>query len=367
MSHLCAACFDSGCKARLKALGDTLPVKSAYLIEDPLNLKYFTGTDIDTGVLLITHAGAYFLTDFRYIESANKHFAGSEVEPVLLNNRAKDIADILSGCGSSALGIEAEYQTVSRLEALKKHWDNVICDGELDRTISELRSSKSDAEIALIKSAQKLTDSAFTHILPFIKPGVKERDIALEIEFFMRKNGASGVSFDLITITGKKTSLPHGIPSEDTVKSGDFFTMDIGCKFGGYCSDMTRTVAVGSADDEMRRVYDTVLRAQKATLSILKAGVSCADADKAARDVIAAAGYGSCFGHATGHSVGLYIHESPALSPKSTAILQSGEVVTVEPGIYLENRFGVRIEDMVVIRDGGIENLTKSDKELIVL
>ena len=194
-----------------------------------------------------------------------------------------------------------------------------------------------------------------------------ERDIALEIEFFMRKNGASGVSFDLITITGKKTSLPHGIPSDNAVSVGDFVTMDIGCKVNGYCSDMTRTVAVGSVTDEMKTVYDTVLAAQKAALDMLRAGAVCSAADKAARDIIYNAGYEGCFGHATGHSVGLFIHESPTLSASCHDVLQSGMVVTVEPGIYLENRFGVRIEDMVLITDDGVENLTKSDKRLIVL
>lgn len=351
----------------IKKLVTDIPEKTAYYIENPLNLRYFTGTDIDTGVLIVTTQKAYFITDFRYIESAKAHFDNTCITVILQNKLADDVKAILISEGIESLAVEAEYQNISRLPFFKKICGNVITDGALDKKINALRMIKQPREIENIKKAQSLTDAAFTHILPYIKPGVRERDIALEIEFFMRKNGAGGVSFDLITITGKKTSLPHGIPSDNAVSVGDFVTMDIGCKVNGYCSDMTRTVAVGSVTDEMKTVYNTVLAAQKAALDVLRAGLECSEGDKAARDVIYNAGYNGCFGHATGHSVGLFIHESPVLSPNCREMLQSGMIMTVEPGIYLENKFGVRIEDMVLVTDDGIENLTKSDKQLIVL
>lgn len=355
----------------IEQLQKNLDSKTAYLIEDWLNLRYLTETNITEGVLIITHSSVYFLTDSRYIESAKKQLESSNAEVVLQEKYYADIAKILSDNNAESVKIELENVSVGKFNRLAKEFEKsgITVDGNdgVDKIINEFRAVKTDDEIEKMRAAQKLTDDAFTHILPFIKEGVCERDIALEIEFFMRKNGAGGVSFNLITITGKKTSMPHGIPSYDKIKNGDFFTMDIGCKYDGYCSDMTRTVAVGQPSDEMKKVYNTVLQAQSATLSMLKAGVKCSNADKAARDIIYGAGFEGCFGHSTGHSVGLFIHESPNLSQRSKDTLKSGNVVTVEPGIYLEDKFGVRIEDMVVIRENGIENLTKSEKNLIIL
>ena len=207
----------------------------------------------------------------------------------------------------------------------------------------------------------------FSHILSYIKEGVSEKELALEIEFFMRKNGAEGVSFDLITISGKNTSLPHGVPSDKKLKKGEFITMDIGCKVNGYCSDMTRTVALGEPSDEMKKVYNIVLQAQLKALKTVKSGITASSVDFAARDLIDKNGFENCFGHATGHGVGLDIHEEPRVSTKSDTVLQSGMIITIEPGIYLQDKFGVRIEDMVMVTDDGCYNFTKSNKELIVL
>ncbi|MFQ8599944.1 MAG: M24 family metallopeptidase [Oscillospiraceae bacterium] len=222
-------------------------------------------------------------------------------------------------------------------------------------------------EIQKIEQAQALTESTFSHILSVIRAGVTEREIALEMEFFMRRQGADGVSFDFIVVSGNNSSLPHGVPTGKAVEKGDFITMDFGALVDGYHSDMTRTIAVGCVDEEQRRVYDTVLRAQRAALSAIRAGMRCSDADRAAREVIDGAGYAGCFGHGLGHGVGVEIHEAPNLSPRSAEILEPGMVVTVEPGIYIENRYGVRIEDMVVVQKGGCRNLTASPKELIIL
>ena len=204
-------------------------------------------------------------------------------------------------------------------------------------------------------------------MLTFLRPGVTEREAALEIEFYMRRHGAEGVAFDLIVITGAKTSMPHGVPGEEKIQPGDFVTMDTGAVVNGMHSDMTRTVAIGHADDEMRQVYHTVLKAQQNAIAAVHAGVACKAVDFAARSVIEQAGYGEYFGHSTGHSVGLEIHESPAFSPRSEAIAQENMVITVEPGIYLPGKFGVRIEDMVRVTQNGCEDLTNAKKELIVL
>jgi len=208
---------------------------------------------------------------------------------------------------------------------------------------------------------------AFQAVLPLIKIGVTELEIAAELEYQMRKRGGEGTSFETIVVSGHKSSMPHGKPSDKKIESGDFVTMDFGCMYQGYCSDMTRTVAVGKISDEQRKIYDTVKHAQEAGLSAIRAGVAGMDADKIARQVIADAGYGAYFGHSLGHGVGLLIHELPNLSPRSETILQPNMVVTCEPGIYIPNLGGVRIEDMVCVRQDGIENFTHLSKELLIL
>lgn len=351
----------------ISSLQQRLSSDSLCLIQNPLNLRYFTGTDINTGYLIITNKTVYFITDFRYIESAENFFKDSNVKVILQDNAQKQIKEIYDRENCESILIETDYQNVSRLEFFEKISENIITDKTLDNIISDLRIIKSEWELKQIEKAQNITDAAFSHILDFIKVGVKERDLALEIEFFMRKNGAESVSFDLITISGKNTSLPHGIPSEKQIENGDFVTMDIGCKVNGYCSDMTRTVAVGFTTDEMKKVYNTVLEAQKRALETVKSGIAASGVDKAARDYIYANGYEGCFGHSTGHGVGLFIHEAPTVSVKSETILKPGMVITVEPGIYLKDKFGVRIEDMVAVKENGCLNFTKSKKELIIL
>jgi Xaa-Pro aminopeptidase len=243
----------------------------------------------------------------------------------------------------------------------------VCSDDSLTKAILDLRIIKDELEIEYLYEAQKITEKAYLDVLNYVRPGVSERTVSIELEHLMKKYGASHVSFDLITITGKKTSLPHGVPSDDIIKEGDFFTMDIGSLFEGYHSDMTRTVAVKSCNDEQRRIYDIVLKAQLTALYGVKAGVKAAYVDKLARDVISNAGYGEQFGHSTGHGVGLNIHEEPFVSAKGDKTLSENMVITVEPGIYLENRFGVRIEDMVLVKENGFENFATLSKELIIV
>lgn len=339
----------------------------AAIIYSPHNRYYFTGFQSTDGLLLITKTKAVFLIDSRYIEAAKREAHDCEV--VLLSDTKEQLKKLVSDLNIGQIGIESFDMPVSMAERFRNMLPDIkfdFSDG-ISKTISHLRMIKSDSEVESMKKAQAITDAAFVHILDFIKPGVSEREIALEIEYFMKKNGAKGPSFDIIAITGENTSLPHGVPSERKIKAGDFFTMDIGAVVDGYCSDMTRTVAVGKISEEQKKVYDTVLKAQTEALNAIVPGAKCSDIDKVARDIIDDAGYKGCFGHGLGHSVGLLIHEEPRLSPACDAVLEPGMTMTVEPGIYLEGKFGVRIEDMVLITNDGMMNFTMSKKELITL
>ena len=230
-----------------------------------------------------------------------------------------------------------------------------------------LRASKDEAEIRSMRRAQAIAEKALDDVLHIIRPGITERDIAAEISYRMLKHGGEGNSFDPIAVTGANSSMPHGVPSDAVVREGDFITMDFGCIKDGYCSDMTRTVAVGYATDEMKNVYDIVLRAQLAGIARAAAGVTGAEIDGAARKVISDAGYGEYFGHSFGHSLGLYIHESPSASPSVKTPMPEGAVISAEPGIYLPGKFGVRIEDVLILREGGCEVITKAAKQLLIL
>ena len=349
---------------RLDKLRSKFPQKAdALLITDELNVRYLSGVDFTDGFLLITKAKAYLFADGRYIEIA-KRDAGKDFEVVLLDKkRTEHIKNVLGD--KATVFYEDGSTTCAQLSAYLKGTENTVF-LPAGAIVEELRNVKDEGEKQNIIKAQRIAEKAFEHILGFISPDVTERDVALELEYFMRKNGADGIAFDTIAVSGSASSLPHGVPRNVKLQKG-FLTMDFGAKFNGYCSDMTRTVCIGKPNDEMKKVYDTVLLAQKAALEYIGVGKKCSDADKVARDIIAKVGYGKCFSHSLGHGVGLYIHEGISLSPRSQGTLAKGNVVTVEPGIYLEGRFGVRIEDMVYVTESGCENLTKAKKELIIL
>ena len=226
---------------------------------------------------------------------------------------------------------------------------------------------KTEKEIESISKAAALGDRCFTHILDFIKPGMTEKQVAAEIERFLRENGGEGLAFETISVSGERSCLPHGEPTEKIIEKGEFLTLDFGAVIDGYCGDMTRTIAIGSVTSEMRRVYDTVLSAQLAALDYIRAGIRCFDADKVARDIIEDAGYGEYFVHGLGHGVGRLVHEAPILNSKSEEVLAASMAVTIEPGIYIPDRFGVRIEDLAIVTDFGIINKVKSQKDLIIL
>ena len=339
----------------------------AALISSTQNQFYLSEFSYDDGYLLIFADAAYLLADFRYIEAAKKGAAAgfTVLRPEKSMNRA--VCDLLKKHGAKTLLIEEDHVTVGARERLEK----VLCGIELlsgaSKILTDLRLYKDTRELAAIAAAQELTDAAFSHILKYLKRGVREIDVALELEFFMRRNGADGLAFDTIAVSGTASALPHGVPRARELENG-FLTMDFGARLGGYCSDMTRTVVIGRADDEMKHLYQTVLRAQEAALAAAKGGISCRALDRVARDIIEGAGYKGCFGHSLGHGVGIDIHESPRLSPsaKEDAVLCAGHVVTVEPGVYIEGKYGCRIEDMIAVNeDGSIHNFTKSTKELL--
>lgn len=339
----------------------------AVIIFSEVNRRYFTGFPSSDGYLVVTKDDATLFVDSRYVEAAEKSVTACNV--LLFKKASEDIKNYLKEKSVVKAYTERNHISVSTADFLKTAFlpCRVTPSKKLEKAIDESRITKTDYEIESIKAAQKIAEDAFDHILTFIKPGVTEKQIALELDFYMLSHGAEAVSFETIAVTGQKSSMPHGVPDDTVVKSGDFITMDFGAVVNGYHSDMTRTVAVGEVSEEQIKVYETVLTAQKTALNILKAGLDCCEADKAARQVIEDAGYGEYFGHSTGHGVGVEIHEAPTLAPKSKGALQVGNVVTIEPGIYLPGKFGVRIEDMALITENGFENLTTTPKELIIL
>ncbi len=333
------------------------------LIVSEINRRYFTSFNSSDGVLLATKNGSVFLTDSRYIEEAQNKVSCCEV--VELKKASEQLPELCKKLGVKVLMVESDRLTVSELKAYRKMLKGILLTTVgTDKLIDELRTVKNNYELEAVIKAQRIAEKAYEHILGFIKEGVTEREIALQLDFFMLRNGAEAISFETIAISGTNTSKPHGVPTDKKVCSGDFVTLDYGAVVNGYHSDMTRTIAVGEVSDEQVKVYNIVLEAQLRALAALKEGVKCSDADAAAREYINENGYGEYFRHSTGHGVGLEIHEKPALSPKNDKRLQVGNIVTVEPGIYIPGKFGVRIEDMAIITKENCENLTKIAKNL---
>ncbi len=338
------------------------------LIGDEISASYLSGFDFSDGYLAILADRAYLVTDFRYTEAAR---AGASEGFEVVEAESGTLREALALLSEAeCVAFEEEAVTVSLLERMKK-----LSDGKLrfvsgaSAWLAEMRQVKSEDELACIERAQRVTDAAFSHILGVISPRMTEREVALELEFFMRGQGAEGMAFDVIAVSGGASALPHGVPRDLPLEKG-FLTMDFGARVDGYCSDMTRTVVIGKADAEMRRLYETVLLAQEEALAYLAGGGrSGHDADAVARAIIDGAGYKGAFGHSLGHGIGRLVHEAPRLSPSvsPTELLRAGNVVSVEPGIYLSGRYGCRIEDMVAITEKGIHNFTKSNKELIEL
>lgn len=340
------------------------------MIEHPSNLYYYTGFTGGEGVFVfplkegVMSADGVVVTDSRYYEQVEKECAGLQLVKWEKNSLAQTIAALF---GENPLHVLIEdTMEVSRYLKLQETCKNCrfLPGGE---SILVPRRVKDEGELAKIEKAEAIGDAAFTHILGILKPGITEREVALELEYFMRNQGASKLSFDTIVASGANSSMPHAQVTDRKLQKGDFVTMDFGCVYQGYCSDMTRTVAIGTPTEDMKKVYEIVLNANLRALDQIRAGKKCSEIDAVARDYIKEHGYGGYFGHGLGHGVGLDIHEEPRFSPKCDVVIRENMVITDEPGIYLPGQFGVRIEDLVVVKEYGAEKLSHSEKNLIVL
>lgn len=327
------------------------------------NVQYLTGKGGKDCALWITERDAYILTDFRYMEMA------LELEGLFTFQEVKagaDACDFFLSIEAERIGVEKNNLSLSEyLGFIERLGAERIL--PVENLVEDLRQIKDPFEIDATRRACAIADGCFSHMCGYLKPGITERQAALEIEFFMKSNGAEDLSFDTICVSGPNTSYPHGVPGLRAIEAGDFVTMDFGCKVDGYCSDMTRTVAVGRVTPEMRSIYEVVLLAQTTACDGIRAGIRCQDADRLARDVIREAGYGEFFGHGLGHGTGLEIHEAPRLRPGFPGELKENQIVSIEPGIYLPKKFGVRIEDLATVTPFGIINNVSSPKELIIL
>ena len=347
-------------------IAKSLPENTAALVYTPINRHYLTGFESSLDFLLISKDDSCLFVDGRYILAAKRAVKNCRVE--LFTKISDSLNEFVNKNNIKTLFCE-DTITVAELKRFKEMLPNVevTADCGLRTDIETLRLTKSDYEVECIVKAQRIAEKAFQETLNFIKVGVTEREIAAYLEYKMKCYGSQMPSFDTIVVSGVKSAMPHGVPDGKLVETGDFITFDFGAVINGYHSDMTRTVAVGFATDKMRNVYDIVLNAQLSAEKTVKAGVKCADVDKAAREIIANAGYGKYFTHSLGHGIGLEVHEVPTVSQMSETVLKAGNIISNEPGIYIEGEFGVRIEDMLLVTEDGSKNLTNCEKSLIIL
>lgn len=339
-------------------------VIDAYLVTSPANLRYLTNFTGTAGMAFITTDKAFFITDFRYVEQASEQIQGLTIIQHQ-GNIVGEITRLMESEEINSLGFEDAFMTYAEYSVFEE-----IIDAELapaSGLIEKMREQKDDAEIAIIEKACAIADEGFDHVLKMIRPGMTEIEVANQLDFFMRSLGATGTSFDTIVASGVRSALPHGVASEKMIEQGDLITLDFGCVFQGYVSDITRTFAIGDPGQQLKDIYQIVLAAQQKVIEAAKAGVTGSYLDGIARNFITEAGYGDAFGHSTGHGIGMEIHEGPNISRSNGEPLEIGNVITDEPGIYLPGLGGVRIEDDLVILAEGNRILTQSPKELIIL
>ena len=339
----------------------------AILITDPVNMRYVSGFKGGEGIVYISPSRSVLITDSRYTEAASKESSFELIEEGYTAKRENIISECINADGAKNIGYEDVSMRCSEFNKFKDALPQVEKWTPLGSKVSDLRRIKTPEEIENMRAAAHIADEALANLLEILKPGMTEKQIAAELEYRMRVRGAMGTSFDTIIASGVNSSLPHAVPSDKIVEKGDFITMDFGCLVDGYCSDMTRTIVLGKADEKQKEIYNTVLSANLAALEVIKAGVTGRYVDSVARDLITAAGYGKNFGHGLGHSVGLEIHENPRFSPSDGSVIEAGVIMTDEPGIYLPGWGGVRIEDMLVVTEDGYDMLSHSPKELIEL
>jgi len=331
------------------------------LIFNPENRQYVSGFTGSTGYVLISEKELVFMTDFRYIEQAKKETKNFKIIEISKDN---PVTDVINGYNFKTLGIEDDFLTYEQYLNFDEKLNNLKLI-PLERALTTLRSIKSKEEITKIQHAADITDKAYAHIIKKIEPGLKEIDIALELEYFMKKMGASKVSFDIIVASGLRSALPHGVASEKKLEKGDMVTIDFGCVYQGYCSDMTRSLVLGKATDKQKEVYHTVLDAQETALKAVYPGKTGKELDEIARKIITDKGYGKYFGHGLGHGVGLEVHELPHVNHLGKKEMQPGMVITIEPGVYIPEFGGVRIEDLLAVTEDGYKLLSNTPKELI--
>ena len=338
----------------------------AILLTSEANCYYATGF-MGEGIALVTRRGSWYFTDSRYTEAADKAIGNAAVIREVSREKPFSVLinEALAEAGAEKAGFEEQRMTVAEHAVYSEKLHCTLTPASA--LMTELRSSKDEEELSCMTAAQRIAEGALAQILKEIRPGMTEKEIAARLNYLMVSAGAEKTSFDTIVASGPNGSMPHAVPGMRKVREGDFITMDFGCVYKGYCSDMTRTVALGRPSDEMRNVYDIVLQAQLAGIAAAKAGVTGAAIDGAARKVIQDAGYGACFGHSFGHSLGIDIHEAPNAAPGNDKPMPDGAVVSAEPGIYLPGKFGVRIEDVMILRPDGAQVITKAPKALLVL
>jgi Xaa-Pro aminopeptidase len=350
--------------SRLRAAMAELPLP-AFLVTQGDNVGYLSGFTGSTAALIVTAADAVMVTDSRYTVQARRECPGFDVRQTELTQGLMErVAADVKALGIRSLGVEGSSITVTQFAAMKIALEGIEL-RPAEEIVEKLRLVKDESEIALIRQACGIVDQAFAFILTQIKPGIRERDLAIELEYFMKKAGSEKEAFDTIVASGARSALPHGRASDKPLEIGDFVTFDFGGRVGGYHSDLTRTVVLGPATERHREVYQVVLDAQLAALAAIRPGMTGKEADQVARDVITARGFGENFGHGLGHGLGRHVHDGGGMSQRVELTLEAGMVMTVEPGVYLEGWGGVRIEDDVVIRDGGVEILTHATKALI--
>lgn len=336
-----------------------------FIITSHQNRRYLTGFTGSAGTVVITQTQALLLVDFRYTQQATNQSKEFDVREIDRSHLYETIQEILDTESIQTVGFEQQHVTYEAYQLMSSKLTATL--KPLSNIVENLRMIKTTEEIELIKKAAWVSDEAFKYILTFIKPGVSEIDIANELEFHMRKNGATGAAFDIIVASGHRSALPHGVASDKKIEKGDMLTLDFGAYYQGYRSDMTRTIAVGEPPEKLKEVYQIVYDSLQKALSNMKAGITGKEADSYSRDFIKAKGYGKNYGHGSGHGIGLDIHENIFMSTVCEDILEENMVLTVEPGIYIPKIGGVRIEDDVIVTKNGVEVITNSPKELIIL